>query len=493
MRSTLARACGCIVFALTLFLGLSDPLDLRSASAQSQSWSELAGSGTGGGISSTPELSASPSVVCAGADEIYVVWEEDVPSLGKEIYVRRLGPSGWIEVGTGSASDGGISGTYSPSTNPKAVMTSLGLVVAWVEKAAGFARILTRYYDGVTWKKLDMSAPDDSLTPAPVPYSSYDSPDLAVNGAGFPMLVWAAFTPGNNAEILFAQLSGSQTWAGLAGSDLLPGITDTPGFSVQPAIAADARGLPVVTWCEDLRDGSGNFEIRLLRWTGSAWAGEGGSASGGGVSGTPGISARPDVAVDGTGRILVSWQEQVSARYAAYLKRYDGVRWNPLGNSATGDGAVGDIVNWPSLGLTRTDEPVIAYSGPTDVFARTWNGSTWVGLGGSDTGGGISNMGGLALSPALARDSAGNVCVAWSGASPLRSCDIYLRRWIDAPIVPPTPTPRPKDHPEGDGSDGSFCSRSTARFASTTLWIAGGILLCLFLLGRLRIVSRRLL
>ena len=101
-------------------------------------WQEVGtGSATGGGISDNDSQSSFASVAIAPDGTPYVAWSDD-SSGDYEIYVRRWNGSTWEEVGTGSASGGGISDNTGDSYNPSMAIAPDGTpYVAWHNNCDG--------------------------------------------------------------------------------------------------------------------------------------------------------------------------------------------------------------------------------------------------------------------------------------------------------------------------------------------------------------------
>ena len=88
------------------------------------------------------------------------------------------------------------------------------------------------------------------------------------------------------------------------------GISDNAGDSEDPSVCLDEDGNPVIAW-ED--DSSGNSEIYVKKWTGSAWSEIGsGSASGGGISNNNGYSGNPSIAIGADDKPVVAWDDSSS-------------------------------------------------------------------------------------------------------------------------------------------------------------------------------------
>ena len=159
--------------------------------------------------------------------------------------------------------------------------------------------------------------------------------------------------------------------------------------SAAPSIVTDpATGRTLVVW-QGVDPTAGDSEIYAMEWTGSAWRSLGGSMTGGGISNDAGNSTMPSVAVDpSTGDYVVAWQ--------------------------------------------NTDTT----TGNTDIFMKEWNGSAWVELSGSGSGGGISGTG-TATDPSIGVDSMrGAYVVAWRDVDPTRGDgEIFVRAWDPASLV----------------------------------------------------------
>ncbi len=233
-----------------------------------------------------------------------------------------------------------------------------------------------------------------------------------------------------------AELAGR--WAELAWSATGAGLSGHAAMSVEPAAVLDASGRPVVAWA-DARNG--NFEIYLARWNGSAWEELAGSAGGGGVSDTPGSSRAPAVAADATGNVILAWRETAAdGTGEVYLRRWNGTAWEQLAGSGGGGGVsgTGGATDGPALAVRSDGNPAVAWTdgsaGNPEVYVRVWDGAAWAELAGSGSGGGVSGTPGAASrQPALAADGM-DLAAAWA-EGPGASREVYLRRWQDAGSV----------------------------------------------------------
>ncbi|HEV3027237.1 MAG TPA: hypothetical protein VG457_06665, partial [Planctomycetota bacterium] len=224
------------------------------------------------------------------------------------------------------------------------------------------------------------------------------------------------------------------------------GISNAAYFTETPSLALDSAGNPVVAWTHCDNPGQGIFTF-VKHWNGTAWVDYGGSGTATGVSGPGGSGQAPSIDLDSAGNPMVAWHEYglSAAPYGEiYLRRWDGTAWAELGGSATGGGisAAGNGARYPSLKIGPSNQPVVAWgNGPEfstdEIFVKTWNGTAWVEIAGSATGGGVSNTPTVSSTyPSLALSAAGDPAVAWSEDLNGSAHRVYFRQVLAAP--PPT-------------------------------------------------------
>jgi type IV secretory pathway protease TraF len=282
-------------------------------------WEELGGSATGGGVSKSPSNhSYRPSLVVDKSGNPVVAWAEKIDTGYHEIYLKRWNGNSWEEIG-GSASGGGVSNTpYAMSLAPSLAVDSSGNpVVAWAEYFSGWQIYLRRWNAiGGGWVEVGGSASGPGLSDSE---GSCSVPSLALDAAGTPFVAWQESRGEGNIQISLKRWDpGTQSWVGLGGSELPGGVNQSPASGIHPSLVVDPSGRPLVAWEEMMA--LGVSEIYVKRWTGTAWVEFGGSATGGGVSESPEYCLMPSLAVDASGRPFVAWEDQATTEI--YLKRY---------------------------------------------------------------------------------------------------------------------------------------------------------------------------
>ncbi len=133
-------------------------------------------------------LGQTPSLVLSTNGAPIVAWTDT--SLGQlEVYVRRWNGAAWVEMGAGSATQGGISNTFGPSAEPKIVLDKLGNpIVAWTDSAGATTSIYARQWTGLAWTEMGAnSASGSGISLAGIS----DSVSIIVGADGLPIVAWA--------------------------------------------------------------------------------------------------------------------------------------------------------------------------------------------------------------------------------------------------------------------------------------------------------------
>ncbi|MBM4093016.1 MAG: hypothetical protein FJ276_26950, partial [Planctomycetes bacterium] len=405
-------------------------------------WDEMpAGSASGGGISNNAGASASPVVGVSASLGPIAAWRDDTPG-NQEIYVLRWNGSAWVELGSGSASGGGISANSGGSASPSIVIGVDGYpVVAWGDATPGQSEIYVKRWDGSAWVEMGAS----SASGGGISNNAGNSyrPSLAPGPDNNPVIAWQDES-GGDSEIYVKRWDGS-AWVEMgSGSASGGGISANSGASQQPCLRRGADGTLVVAWDDA---SGGDTEIYVRRWDSgsSSWVEMGvSSASGGGISNNAGSSSGVSAAVAADGKPVVAWQDTSGGNTEVYVLRWDGSAWVELGaGSASGGGisANSGTSERTFIALAADGNPIVGWRDTTgnsggDIYIKRWNGSEWGEFpAGSASGAGISaNAAGSSFSPCIANDSDGSPLVAWQDSA-RGDYEIYVRRYS-----PPTVT-----------------------------------------------------
>jgi len=296
------------------------------------------------------------------------------------------GASNWIDFGAG---DGATPNSFVPpvaTPNPAPVVTVN-------EPRAVNTLPLGPTYAG-WWTEIAGSATGYGLTGG---IGAALDATVASDASGVRYVAWAD-TRNGNYEIYVARESAAG-WIMLGGSAAGGGISATTTDSRRPALLL-FNGAPVVAWTETNASGS---DIRVTRYNAATdrWValgptfgtGTGSLVSSSNLSGT----GRGDQVqlFEYEGRVLATWLDSSSGSQV-YAKTFNGTDWVALTpGSATGTG-----ITQHAAGVAEYDVAVegsriaVTYSSGSadtvDIFARVREGNSWVGIGGSATGSGLS-------------------------------------------------------------------------------------------------------
>jgi hypothetical protein len=398
-------------------------------------WIEIGGSATGPGLSIPRGPSYRPSMRLDRLGRPVAAWRDD-SSGNAEIFLRRWDGKNWVELG-GSGSGGGISRTSSISREPCVALDAEDRpVVAWFEESNGNFEIYLRRWDGQSWTELDGSGSGGGLSRNG---SRSVHPVVEVDPQGNPVVAWYCIpklgTLAFGGREVYLRRWDGQHWVELGGSATEGGISQNRGDSYMPALALDRAGNPSVLW-HDMT--SGNFEIYFRRWNGKVWEELDGSATGGGISQNSGASMTANTGclrLDPDGNPVAVWDDDTSGKKEIYLKRWNGTAWVELGASAT-DGGLSGMKRkaiHPSVALDPSGRIFVSWQDNDEsdkgrIYLRYWTGTEWSPLGSSDSGSGISRSPAHTFEPTLAIDPEGRPVVGWNDwCQPTAS--IYIKRW----------------------------------------------------------------
>ncbi len=376
-----------------------------------------------GGVSATPGASNTPALALSPDGAAVLAWDDQGGVGSTHAYARRLDASVWEEAGEGSATGAGLGPLNADVVAPMAAIIDAtgNPIVAWTQ-AAGVWQLVVKRFDGSGWHALPGAASSGVVSTSEDP----SQPSLAHDPVtGTTYVAWKHAAAGESA--IYVRQHAGDGWQEVgAGSASGTGVSASSGEVDQPQLALDPAGRPVLVW---LDQSSGAREVYLKGWDGSAWVSlpgadgtPAGSATGAGVSDTASDTDNPTLAVDGDGNPAVAWTVVTGPSRGVRLRLYDGAAWVGLGGSdidglpqavALGGDAALALVHHERLGF------VVSWAQATpegyEIYLLHFADGAWREIEGSASGGGLSNSAGHSGAPSLAADER-KVCVAWSEA-----------------------------------------------------------------------------
>lgn len=322
----------------------------------------------------------------------------------------------------------------SEQLHPAAVRTSSGTIAAWEDYRSGNADIYAQSI-GLTGS----TAWTGNGVAVCAAAGQQLGPVIAVDNAGGVIIAWEDYRSASSSGDIYVQrlsATGQPLWTagGVA-------VCTANNVQMHPAIVADGQGGVFVAW-EDYRTNLGAIYVQHISSSGAvSWA-----ANGVAAATTPGSRYAPAIGIDGSGNVLVAWEENlIATEFDIRAQRIStaGARLGGNGGfpvcTATGfqtqltgiaDGSGGLLLAWQDYRGTDAD---------IYVQRITANGPAW-----QTDGVAVCTAAGTQQSPAVASDGLGGVVTAWTDYRGTMS-DIYAQ------------------HVNSQGS---------------TLWTAGGALIC---------------
>jgi len=205
-------------------------------------------------------------------------------------------------------------------------------------------------------------------------------------------------------------------WAEIAASATGSGLSGGVGAALDTTVAVDANGIRYVAWA-DTRNG--NYEIYVARESASGWEMLGGSAAGGGVSDSQTDSRRPALLVF-NGRPTVVWTEVGPNGTDIQGAQYDAATdtWVTMGNSLL-PGGISLTARAERAQIVEADGRMLvtwidSSGGIASVYAKVFNGAAWVEITpGSASGSGIT-LPRMAVSEYDVAAEGSRIAVTWS-------------------------------------------------------------------------------
>jgi len=233
--------------------------------------------------------------------------------------------------------------------------------------------------------------------------------------------------------LLPGNVSYTGRWSEQWLSDSSSAISGLGLLGIESNIALDGSGNLYAAWVDSR---NGNFEIYVARKiAGGDWEQLGTSAEQGGISSSEFESRRPAISIDGSGNPVVAWTEFGANDNNVVAKVWNSgtSQWEFLGNDVVG-GGLSQTGAADQVKVINTSSGLIAAwvddsGSSSNVFARRWNGSSWVELAGSASSNGVSNTTNDVHEFDLATDG-NKVAIAWSGSG--TSVDQIFLREFDA-------------------------------------------------------------
>ena len=309
-----------------------------------------------------------------------------------------------------------LCGATGEQLHPAAVRTSSGTIAVWEDYRSGNADIFAQSI-GLTGS----TAWTGNGVAVCAQAGQQLGPVVADDNAGGVIVAWEDYRSASSSGDIYAQrisAAGQPVWTagGVA-------VCTANNVQMHPAVVADGQGGAFIAW-EDYRTNLGAIYVQHISSSGAvSWA-----ANGVAAATTPGSRYAPAIGIDGSGNALVAWEENlIATEFDIRAQRIStaGARLGGSGGfavcTATGfqtqlagidDGSGGLLLAWQD------------YRGAdADIYVQriTANGPAW-----QTDGIAVCTATGTQQSPSVASDGHGGLFTAWTDYRVTQS-DIYAQ------------------------------------------------------------------
>jgi hypothetical protein len=367
-----------------------------------------------------------PSIAPDGAGGAFVTWADNRCAPQNDIYAQRVDANGSPQWGANGIP---ICQALRDKQFPFVVADGTGgAIIAWQDE---------RHFPDAIWAQRLTSTgalapgwPVDGVLVAST-NGKQSAFDLLPDGSGGAFVVWQDDLEDSNAVDIRAQhlaSSGSWTW-GAAGV----GVCVAPDSQRAPVAVLDGAGGLLVSW-KDHRSGIDRIYAQRLNASGVAqW-----TADGVPVSDAAGAETHPAIAADGTGGVIVAWQDQRGADLDVYAQHL-GANGARAGGWASGGVALVAAPGDQSFPAAVSDSAGGAYvawrdarSGGPHVYGVRVSGAGAIPSGWTANGSPLAIAAASQGAPVLIQDGAGGAYAAWEDT---RACattgtDVYALRLL---------------------------------------------------------------
>jgi hypothetical protein len=319
----------------------------------SADWSELGSSSQGLGLSAVGDGGETRTIELAvgGDDAIFVAWADEREG-EYDVHLRHWDGSSWATFG-GSEQVGGLTASIDRNARlGSLVVDSNGYPNIAYQSHGGDQRIIFQRWNGTAWEGLGPSMTEGIQVDA-----NNHFPSMALMSGDRPAIVWTDWL---NSQVELSWWTGTE-WQWQA----VPNVIET-GLT---KVAVDGDDNIYVTWHEDR--GLGQTDIYVAMWDGAAWADMGGANDLGGLTNNAAVSQRPKVAIDGQGRPVVAWSDEIGGTSNIMAKRFEAGTWTEL--SMGGIAMINPL--HPYLTIGPQGQPILAWDddlgGGRDVYVAS--------------------------------------------------------------------------------------------------------------------------
>lgn len=357
----------------------------------------------------------SPQMISDGSSGAIIVWEDSRNGANSDIYAQRVNSSGIPQW----SADGIAVCTAANNQRVLQLVSddSGGAIIVWEDYRQGAnTDIFAQRLDSSGFCQWTI----DGVSVCTAAYNQ-GSPELVSDGSGGAIIVWQDARNGVSYDIYAQRLnaSGFSQWTTDGVS-----VCTAAEFQGSPQLVSDGSGGAIIVW-QDYRNGNSDLYGQRLNSSGfSQWTTDGIT-----VCTSANYQGASQLVNDGSGGVIIVWQDYRSGNYDLYVQRLDSSgfsQWTTDGvavctdtNEQTypalvSDGSSGTIIFWHD-----------ARSGNYDIYGQRFNPSgvtQWTANGVT-----VCTDTNTQLNPAVVSDGSNGAIIVWQDYRSSNT-DIYVQR-----------------------------------------------------------------
>ncbi len=361
----------------------------------------------------------SPRLVSDGAGGAIITWEDFRSGATSDIYAQRVDGSGSV---LWTANGVAINTAALNQLYPQLVSDGAGgAIITWQDGRFGPTNIYAQRVDGSGTALWTVNG--NFIT---IASGDQDRPQLVSDGTGGAIITWEDFRSGATTDIYAHRVDGAGTtlWTlyGVA-------VCTAADSQFEPQLVSDGAGGAIITWTDDRAGFDYDIYAQRLDGSGNAlW-----TANGVAISSETFSQDNPQLASDGAGGAIITWEDFRTGADDIYCQRVDGsgnALWTANGVAvcnATDDQNNPRMVSDDYGGAIITWDDYRAGFSNVDIYGQRVDGS------GTDlwtaNGKAICSAAGSQYNAPLSSDGAGGAVITWHDfRSGITNADIYAQR-----------------------------------------------------------------
>jgi hypothetical protein len=223
-----------------------------------QSWIELDGSASGGGISNDASKSYFPAIAIDNNDNIYIAWANQEAG-NDRVYIKQWDGERWKELGDESASGMGISEINGASAPDIAITSDNVVFIVWGHRFNG--PIYAKQWDGLNWKDIGENSSSQLGIGGLAGESGW--PTIVLSDGNTPYVVWEHEL--NNEQTFLVTMFNGENWETLGGRSVIDSVTSNMNNNIfSPEMDVTTDETPYITWEHE-------DDIFVQYWNGDQW------------------------------------------------------------------------------------------------------------------------------------------------------------------------------------------------------------------------------